>query len=372
MGIPKRPYSSLDVAESSPPPTLINAEAAECDVSKLVICSRCHRNIPENGLAAHMLTHKGKVRMMPRAPRQSPKPSTATTIPTSFAEFSKKIMESRPQKSNLSSEQVRGVFEQILNEMELPISSLKIGLKTRVQAEVEFDENRNVELFYDDNYFRTLDEGEIKATLSHEACHIATLPDSRVVVVANTSSYQSNDPFQSMQVSFIEFYDEFLAHKEFARRFRGSETFALYDQIKDRDFQNYNSILKAARLGLMDATNAIITILNDAVYFPVIGDSRFQKWCEDSGLLSASAFLDWLLEDFRFIAGLNLDRMRTMSTVVQEGVLTLGVDVQMMLAEDAIAFLESAPEAEARMEAKNGDLAARWRERRLAISSGKK
>jgi hypothetical protein len=359
-----------DVAESSPP-TLIRAEAARCraerDVSKLVICSRCHRNIPESELASHMLNHRGKSHGFPSNPKQSQKPTA--TIPMAFEEFSRRMLASRSQKSNLSPDQVGEIFGQILKEMGLPINSLKIDVKRRIQAEVLFDERRNVELNYDDNYFRTLSEDEIRATLSHEACHIATLPDSNVIVMSSTGSLQLSDPFQSMQMSFIELYDEFLAHKEFARRFRGTDTFTLYDRIKDGDFNNYSIILKTARSGLADATNAIILILNDAVYFPLIGDSRFLKWCQDNGLLSVALFLDWLVEDFRFIEGLNLDRMETMRTVVQEGVLSLGVDAAVMLAQDRVVFASSAPEAESTMETRNRDLAVRWRERRLAISS---
>lgn len=315
-----------------------------------------------------MLTHKGKSRRFPSPAKRSPQ--TSATGATSYEEFVKNIFASRPQKSNLSTGQVRVLFSQILEGMGLTVSSLKVEMKrARIQAEVLFDEKRNVELNYDDDYLRTLSQDEIKSTLSHEACHIATLPHSKVIVVANTDSVQLSDPFQSMQISFIELYDEFLAHKEFARRFRGTDTFSLYDKIKDRDFNNYTIILKSARAGLMDAANAIITILNDAVYFPMIGDSRFLKWCKNSGLLSASLFLDWLVEDFRFIEGLNLDRAETMRTVVQEGVLSLGVDAATMLTQDRMVFASSAPEAESMMETKNRDLAGRWRERRLAISS---
>ena len=284
--------------ESSLPPTLIKVNAAEylkeCDVSKLVICSRCHRNIPENELASHMLTHKGKIRRSPSTTKQTLQPTAMSRA--SFEEFSRKIFASRPQKSNLSIDQVRGVFSQILEEMSLPINSLKVGMKrARIQAEVLFDEKRNVELNYNGDYFRTLSVDEIRATLSHEACHIATLPHSGVIVVGST------DFVQSMQVTFIELYDEFIAHKEFARRFRGTETFGLYDKLKDRDFNNYTIILKSARAGLMDPAIALFTTLNDAIYFPVIEDTRFLKWCQSNGLVKASKFLDWLVDDFRFI-----------------------------------------------------------------------
>jgi hypothetical protein len=315
-----------------------------------------------------MLTHKGKSRRLPSPAKRSPQ--TSATGATSYEEFVKNIFASRPQKSSLSTGQVRVLFSQILEGMGLAVSSLKVEMKrARIQAEVLFDEKRNVELNYDDDYFRTLSEDEIRATLSHEACHIATLPHSEVIVVGNTGSVRLSDPFQSMQISFIELYDEFLAHKEFARRFRGTDTFSLYDKIKDRDFNNYTIILKSARTGLMDAANAILTILNDAVYFPVIGDSRFLKWCQSNGLAKASGFLDWLLDDFRFIEGLNLDRAETMRTVVQEGVLSLGVEPSILLTQNRIAFASSAPEAESMLSQKNKDLAERWRERRLAISS---
>lgn len=309
-----------------------------------------------------MLTHKSKIRRSPSTTKQTLQPTAMSR--TSFEEFSGKIFASRPQKSNLTIDQVRGIFSQILEEMSLAINSLKIGMKrARIQAEVLFDEKRNVELNYNDDYFRTLSVDEIRPTLSHEACHIATLPHSGVTVVGST------DFVQSMQVSFIELYDEFLAHKEFARRFRGTETFGLYDKLKDKDFNNYTIILKSARAGLMDPAIALFTTLNDAIYFPVIEDTRFLKWCQSNGLVKASKFLDWLFDDFRFIEGLNLERTDTMRTVVHEGVLSLGVDPRTLLIQDKIVFASSAPEAESMVETKNKDLAERWRKRRLSISS---
>lgn len=357
--------------DSFHPPTLIRVNLAEHpkerDVAKLVICSRCHRNILEDELATHILAHKGKIRRFPSTTIGSPQSTTSGT--TSFEEFTREIFASRPQKSNLSTDRIRDVFSQILVGMGLPISSLKVNVKRGIQAEVLFDEKRNVELSYDDNYLRTLSEDEIRASLSHEACHIATLPHSGVIVLGTTGSVQLADSLQSMQVSFIELYDEFLAHWDFARRFRGSATFDLYDRLKNRDFRNYSIILNSARTGLIDPANALFTILNDAIYFPVIGDSRFLKWCKSNTVEKASDFLDWLLDDFRFIECLNLERANTMRVVLQEGVLSVGVDPWTLLTEDKIVFASSAPEAESMLSQENKDLAGRWQERRLAISS---
>lgn len=327
-------------------------------------CSRCHRDIPENELASHMLTHKSKSRKFPTARAQKQDTLMPVAEKTSFEEFTRRILASRPQKSNLTPGQVQSIFKQILQEMNLTVNTLKVGLhRGRIQAEIVFDEQRNVELNYDDDYFCTLTEDEIRAMLSHEACHIATLPHSGVLVVA------ASDSVQSMQISFIELYDEFLAHKEFARRFRGSKTFDTYDKLKDGDFYNYGMILKVARTGVIDPAKALFLILNDAVYFPVIGDSRFLTWCKDNKLERVSRFLDWLVDDFRFIDSLNLDRTNTMETILQEGGLSLGVHPVTLLMHDRIMFADSAPQAEQMVSTKNKDLAERWRKRRLTGSN---
>jgi len=232
----------------------------------MVICDRCHRSIPESELARHMLTHKTKHRKfssLPVAKQDTNVPKIADK--TSFEEFSHSHYASLGKRSNLTTDQVQAMFNQILQEMRLEIGSLKVDVKrATMQSAVIFDEQSNVELCYDDDYFRTLSEDEVRASLSHEACHIATLPHTLVI---------ATDSSQSLQISFIELYDEFLAHKEFARRFTGSTTFNVYDQLKNKDFNNYATILELARIGQMDPVMALFIILNDAIYFPVIGDS---------------------------------------------------------------------------------------------------
>jgi len=322
--------------------------------------------VPESELAGHMLMHRSKDRKFLPAPLAKPDMRVREEpkgIP--FEEFSRQMLASYPQKSNLSLNEIKETFVQVLQEMGLSVNSLKVDLKrASILSAVVFDEKRNVELYYDDNYFRTLTKDQITAELSHEACHIATLPHSGVLFAGGASDF-----VQSFQIAFIELFDEFLAHKEFARRFRGTKMFDLYQELKGRDFENYGIILKMARSGQMDPVKALFTILNDAIYFPIVEDARFLKWCKDNELQKTSEFLDWLIEDFRFIEGLNLNRMDTMEMLHQAGGLSLGAHPAALLNLDKIIFADSAPMAEDMISKKNRHLAESWRKRRLSHSS---
>jgi hypothetical protein len=248
--------------------------------------------------------------------------------------------------------------------MGLHTKSLKAQVKRATTlAEVFFDEQRNVELNYDDNYFRTLSKEEVEAMLSHEACHILTLPHAGIQVV------ESPPEIMEMQISFVELYDEFLAHEEFDRRFRGKNLFETYRNIKISEFRSYETVLTMSSAG-MPSTKALYTILNDAVFFPTIEDASFHKWCDKNHVHNIGVFLDWLLEDFKYIESLHLDRLVTMETVILSGALSMGVDADALLKRDRIVFLESALGCEQMVSKKNGHLAELWQQRRLkAVSS---
>ena len=113
--------------------------------------------------------------------------------------------------------------------MRLDASSLKVRVRrVGILADVSFDLNRNVTLTYSDCYFNTPTEDEIKATLTHESCHIATLPDSTILASAADSP----------EAAFIDIFREYLAHREFARKFTGTKTFDAFKNLKTRDFQH--------------------------------------------------------------------------------------------------------------------------------------
>jgi len=267
---------------------------------------------------------------------------------------------SLPQKSDLTTDQVRDVFSRILHEMGLTVNSLKVGIKRAVvQAEVQFDDKRNVALNYDDYWLNTLAEDEVTAVLSHESCHIATIPDSRIVTFG---------PTPDLVAAFIEIFDEYLVHTEFARRFRGTRTFDAFSEYKTRDFWSYENILKGVREGLTNPARGLFSILNDAIYFPIVGDRRFVEWCDKNNLRKLPQFLDWLLHDFRLIENLKLERMKAMEIIALEGILSLSVSGQILLTSGDILFVDSAPEAEDALSQKTIELADIWRNRRTGAA----
>jgi hypothetical protein len=206
--------------------------------------------------------------------------------------------------------------------MGLQPTTLKVGVRRAIiQAEVLFDANRNVSLNYDDNYLGTLSEDEIRAMLAHEGCHVATLPDTKILVPS----------VDSPQALFIDIFDEWLGYSEFNRRFARTKTFDVFKDMKTRDFPNYDLIVTMAQAGRMTIDRALFAILNDAIYFPTVGDRRFADWCNQKKLPRLLQFIDWIIEDFKFINKLELTRMQTMELLHTEAGLASTVNYYLLL-----------------------------------------
>jgi len=327
-----------------------------------VICGRCHRSIPQRELNNHMASHKSK---KPKPfPRGIPPAQTGTQppLPSSFEQFVADHWKSLPAKSDLSTEQVRETFSAVLREMDLPVASLKVRVeRARIQAEVLFDANRNVTLNYDDNYLRTLSEDEIRAMLTHEGCHVATLPDTQIIAPSADSPH----------ALFIDIFDEYLGYAGFARKFGGTRTFDIFKDMKARDFQNYDVIVTMAQAGAMDILKALFAILNDAIYFPTVGDNRFADWCKSKRLTYLPQFLDWIIEDFKFVESLKLTRTQTMELLHVEGGLASAVNFYLLLGDHSRGPDLFAPAAETIFnifaEKSKSPLMQVWRTRRAGV-----
>jgi len=332
-----------------------------------VICNRCHRNVAEKDVALHMASHKGKapISVTPRV--HSERSRGQIRVPSSspsIDDISKEFFSALPQKSNPSYAWVKALFLQILKEMGLTITTLEtIVRRGTTQAQVTFDETRNVKLEYDDNWLRTLDEEEIRAVLSHEACHIAVLPYTTYNLKMGSQS------FVQWQMIFIDLYDEFLAHEEFRRRFGGSKIVEAYANVRTREFTSLDNVLRLSKLGAMDEGHALFLILNDAIFFPILGRPEFLQWCKANGLNNTYSFLNLLIEDFNYVESLRLSRVETMDRVVLAAGLWTGVDARSLLKEDKIVFLPSAQKAEDLVREKDPPLTESWLQRRLARSA---
>ncbi len=268
---------------------------------------------------------------------------------------------------SISRGEIKSLFLRVLAEMNIQINGLTVKLKRaeagNPPAGVMFRENKQVELSYDDQYMVKLSDHERKATLCHEACHIAVLPHTFYnVFPGHVDSLQT-------QVNLIDIFDEFTAHQEFVKRFGDTEMVDAYTRVKVRDFVSYKTILERVRGNNMDATHGVLLILNDAVFFMVAEKNDFQKWCIDNNAGSIHQFCLWVVEDLQHVKDLGLDRRETMQNVVRVGGLWLCVDTSALLKLDTIIFGPQSEEVERLMAGFDRHLSDVWRKRRLTLKT---
>jgi hypothetical protein len=248
--------------------------------------------------------------------------------------------ESREQKSHLTQSEVLHVFGEIVQEMALRIQHVepKIDCAGQSQAMVRFREDGVAQLLYCDYYLNTLSKPEIRAVLSHEACHVATVPSSRVPYDDEASRFVN-----WFNRTLYEIYLEWLAHQEFLQRFRQDVRFELYRSIKIADFDSYGEIVGLVRAGLLPAVEGLYTILNDAIFFPIIGDKSFEEWAAANDLSESVKLLEWLVEDFRYVESLNLDLLKRFIKFRNISIFSLKVESDSLMSANRIRFANPPP-----------------------------
>ena len=256
-------------------------------------------------------------------------------LPRDKREQFRLIFESREQKSHLTQSEVLHVFDEIVQEMALRIQHAepKIDCAGEKQVMVRFREDGVAQLTYCDYYLNTLSKPEIQAVLSHEACHVASVPSSRVPYDVEASQFVNW--FNRM---LYEIYLEWLAHQEFLRRFRQDVRFESFRSIKIAEFDYYGEIVGRVRVGLLPAVEGLYTILNDAIFFPVIGDKSFEEWAAANDLSESVRFLEWLIEDFRYVESLNLDLLKRFIKFRNISVFSLKVESDSLMSANRIRF----------------------------------
>lgn len=90
----------------------------------------------------------------------------------------------------------------------------------------------------------------------------------------------------------------------------------------------------------MPGVNAVYSILNDAIFFSVIGDTSFANWADKNDFSASIKLLDWLIEDFRYVESLKLDfesRSKKLRSICK---FALGVDTEILVTANRIRFAE--------------------------------
>jgi hypothetical protein len=293
----------------------------------------------------------------------------------SFEEFFKAHIANKPVKSNLSESQIWLKFEGALRDVGTSYASLKLDATEEPEfIEVFIDEKRNLTLKYSPLTLRTITEEAIDALLLHEACHVSTLPNTLLRVPeiggAEGISFMANN---------LTNYDEYLAHVDFVSKFRHDPR---YEALKEQQislFANFETMINSMKLIIGAAQKAgkglnqywvleqLGGIAYDALFFFVVGDPSFLKWCKDRSLEGLGVFIDWIYEDFEHIRKLGLPRKESHDKVIVSGTLSMSVNPLKLLFFGQIEFAETTKglHEEMMQKGRDSDLVELWEKRRL-------
>jgi len=171
--------------------------------------------------------------------------------------------------------------------------------------------------------------------------------------------------FVDWQTTFVDIYDEFLAHEEFYSRYKDSPRLPTYARIKIGEFANYHKILQTVREGLVNPQFGLFNILNDATFFPIVRSPAVFEWCATNKASMTEQVLQWILEDCQYVKSLGRSREDTVLAVIEIARFWAGVDARSLLALDEISLVRNV-QAEEEVRTRHPEIAEKWRSRRLA------
>jgi len=341
------------------------------------MCPRCHRSIPAGELAEHIRQHKGKVphhlRTRKKIKRKTHLEPSSQQLP-SFNELFKQRMLKKPIKSNLSEKEIRSKFEKSLADVATTYNSLKLEPTQNPQTiEVTIGNQRNLSLQYNSHFLKTLTEDDINAILLHEACHVATLPNSQLSVPDTGNIDQTR-----FMVDYLESYDEYLAHVFLMSKFKQDKRFEgvkslqidLFKDIETMINSNRTLYYAGDRKGLQINPFMILRSLHsiayDALFFYITKDDSFLKWCNENNLEALYIFINWIFEDFEHLRNLGLTLKKTHDKLITSGVLSWSVNPIKLIVMNQIEFAETSKSLHEEMMQKGQDidLVAIWENRR--------
>jgi len=244
---------------------------------------------------------------------------------------------SRAQKSRLTQNEVLALFKEILHEMMMPTKTIesRLDYSGEFNVSVAFRENGSASLYYCDYYLNTLSKDEVRAVLSHEACHIATLPSSALPYDTEASQYVN-----WLNQTLWGIYCEWLAHQEFLHRFRQDIRLGAYRSIKIAEFEAYADLLERSRAYPQFAAHALYTILNDAVFFSVVSDDAFTNWAANNDLSELVKLLNWLVEDFQYVESLKLGLDEAVHRLRNIGQFCVSIDADVLMSANTLRFVK--------------------------------
>jgi hypothetical protein len=205
------------------------------------------------------------------------------------------------------------------------------------------------------------DAGLLKEALKHEACHLLTTPDFDVPV--------RDGPPELIQANleYVDLLREYIAHQEYINRF-GREYGALASRIFDPG-NTWDATIQVARPGrgrgsIFALYVGVFRMFYDAIYFDLVGDQRFDAWCEQAGLPGLGRLFAIVMDDMKAIWESGLSYSQQLEAMNDSFRMVLLVDLDSLLDEGKLRLLRSPSEIAGAAET----VARRWQRRGLVVA----
>jgi hypothetical protein len=200
---------------------------------------------------------------------------------------------------------------------------------------IGWDDHR-VELHYKQRALELLARPEdMKAVIDHEVCHIVTIPTLKMIGTGN----RLLDP---ALLEYMDLIREFLAEREFVRRWphrRGYLQFKKRCFDAERAFSDHAYYTQELGNPVYAFWVCLCRVFYDSIYFHLVGDRTFIRWCEQEGRTAYATLFRYAMEDMACIVQQPLEYMQKLQLVVDSFKAFICVDVETLQEENRLAWL---------------------------------
>jgi len=224
----------------------------------------------------------------------------------------------------------------ILNSQKIPYRSVRIirddGLDTILG--IKWDEKDNFRIAYTRFIFK-LEPEEIKSLLKHEISHFLSIGTTKIHTIRAAEEY----------VKYVMIFREFLAHKEFIKRFGIDKGLTSFHR---RNIKYFEVLIKKAKSikkvsSLKDHQQLLyffFSILYDAIYFFVMKDNSFKTWCRKRRLSALYQVYEWIYEDMEYFYGLDMGQVDKERLVQLAAIFPISIDMVSLFQKNHIKVMK--------------------------------
>jgi len=252
-------------------------------------------------------------------------------------------------------------FKCILNEFQVPMTLVHTKKSDHPSSLVSVTWSGNqVTLLYSPQILSTVyDLTELKAILRHEICHIITAPDPRVPTLDVDNPY-----IETAALHYVDVFREYLAENEFNRRFPNHRR---YLQFKKRIFhpdKSLDEFLKNDNPNPFDFFSCLFGIYYDAIYFTLVHDATFQRWCAARYRHGFAELFQYIIEDVAYIDGQDTEYRVKLNLMLHSFNAVVHVDAETLWTTGEVQLIQDISKADTL----DRGLADLWKRRNLVTA----